>query len=76
MPNNKAKQAPDFEATLHELEAIVQKMEAGELSLEDSLKHFEKGVQLTKSCQHALSQAEQRVEALITDDEESKPPTA
>lgn len=56
---------PDFEASLVELEAIVDKLEQGELSLDDSLKQFERGVQLTRVCQTALRQAEQKVEILL-----------
>ncbi len=55
---------PGFEATLHELESLVEQMEQGELSLEDSLKSFEKGIKLTRECQSALSEAEQKVEIL------------
>jgi exodeoxyribonuclease VII small subunit len=57
--------AADFERSLAELEAIVHKLEQGELSLDDSLKHFERGVQLTRACQAALKQAEQKVEILM-----------
>lgn len=57
--------APDFEASLAELETIVEKLEQGELSLDDSLKQFERGVQLTRVCQAALTQAEQKVEILL-----------
>ena len=57
--------APDFEASLTELEAIVEKLEQGDLSLDDSLKQFERGVQLTRICQTALTQAEQKVEILL-----------
>jgi exodeoxyribonuclease VII small subunit len=57
--------APDFEASLAELEGIVEKLEHGELSLEESLKQFERGVQLTRVCQTALTQAEQKVEILL-----------
>ena len=57
--------APDFEASLAELEAIVEKLEQGELSLDDSLKQFERGVQLTRICQTALTQAEHKVEILM-----------
>ena len=57
--------APDFEASLAELESIVEKLEQGELSLDDSLKQFERGVQLTRICQTALTQAEQKVEILL-----------
>jgi exodeoxyribonuclease VII small subunit len=55
----------DFERSLAELEAIVEKLEQGELSLDESLRHFERGVQLTRVCQGALQQAEQKVEILL-----------
>jgi len=55
---------PDFEAALAELEAIVQRLEQGELSLEESLRQFERGVVLTRSCQKALRQAEQKIRVL------------
>jgi exodeoxyribonuclease VII small subunit len=56
--------APDFEASLAELEAIVQRLEQGELPLEESLRQFERGVALTRSCQKALRQAEQKIRML------------
>lgn len=62
---------PDFEQSLHELEALVLKMESGDLSLEDSLKEFERGVQLTRQCQEALTVAEQRVKLLAADGTQS-----
>jgi exodeoxyribonuclease VII small subunit len=55
----------DFERALAELEGIVEKLEAGDLTLDESLKHFERGVQLTRACQTALKQAEQKVEILM-----------
>ena len=55
---------PDFEASLAELEAIVQRLEQGELPLEESLRQFERGVALTRSCQKALRQAEQKIRVL------------
>jgi exodeoxyribonuclease VII small subunit len=55
----------DFERSLAELEAIVEKLERGDLSLEDSLQCFERGVQLTRACQTALRQAEHKVEILM-----------
>jgi exodeoxyribonuclease VII small subunit len=55
----------DFERSLAELEEIVDRLERGDLSLDDSLKHFERGVQLTRLCQAALKQAEQKVEILV-----------
>ena len=54
-----------FEKSLKELEALVGKMEQGNLSLEESLQHFERGIQLTRVCQEALKQAEQKVEILL-----------
>ncbi len=61
---------PDFETAIAELEALVQRMESGELSLEDSLREFERGVQLTRLCQDALKAAEQRVKLLTADGQE------
>jgi len=54
-----------FEKKLTRLEEIVEKMEAGELSLDDSLKHFEEGVKLSKDCHKQLSEAEQKVQVLM-----------
>jgi exodeoxyribonuclease VII small subunit len=55
----------DFERSLTELETLVEKLEQGELSLDESLQCFERGVQLTRVCQAALKQAEQKVEILL-----------
>jgi len=55
----------DFENSLQQLEEIVNKMEQGQLSLEQSLDAFEQGVQLTRQCQTTLKNAEQRVSMLI-----------
>lgn len=57
---------PDFEKSLKELESLVERMEQGEQSLEQSLKDFEHGIALTRQCQRALEQAEQRVQQLIS----------
>ncbi|MFZ2288793.1 MAG: exodeoxyribonuclease VII small subunit [Halopseudomonas yangmingensis] len=57
--------APDYEKSLAELQALVERLESGELSLEDSLGAFEQGVALTRDCQQALSQAEQKVQLLL-----------
>jgi exodeoxyribonuclease VII small subunit len=62
----------DFEASLQELEALVEKMEQGELSLEQSLKDFERGVALTRACQQALQEAEQKVQILMQKDEQGE----
>jgi exodeoxyribonuclease VII small subunit len=54
-----------FEASLKKLETLVETMEAGELSLEESLKAFQEGIALTRACQKALSDAEQTVAQLV-----------
>jgi exodeoxyribonuclease VII small subunit len=59
------KKSYPFEQSLVKLENLVEKMEAGDLTLEDSLKTFEEGIRLTRECQQALSQAEQKVKMLI-----------
>ena len=61
----RAKKSVNFEEALEQLEDLVEAMEAGDLSLEDSLKSFEKGVKLTRECQQALNEAEQKVETLL-----------
>ena len=60
-----AKKSYPFEASLEKLEKLVEKMEGGNLSLEESLKVFEEGVKLTKECQQALTRAEQKVKMLM-----------
>jgi exodeoxyribonuclease VII small subunit len=57
--------APDFERSLTELEALVTKLEEGDVPLEDALKTFERGVALTRQCQTALRTAQQKVEILL-----------
>ncbi|MBQ0833722.1 exodeoxyribonuclease VII small subunit [Marinobacter sp.] len=59
----------DFEKSLDELETLVRNLEQGELSLEQSLTAFERGVKLTRACQQALKSAEQRVEQLVQNDD-------
>ncbi len=54
-----------FEDSLEELEQLVEQMEQGEISLEESLKSFERGVKLTNTCQKALQDAEQKVQILL-----------
>lgn len=58
----------DFEQSLRELEGLVERMEQGESSLEQSLKDFEQGILLTRRCQQALQQAEQKVSILLHKD--------
>lgn len=62
-------QIKNFEHNLQELETLVESMESGELSLDEALKHFEKGIKTVRSCQEALSAAEQRVQILLEDDD-------
>ena len=63
---------PSFEHSLEELEALVERMEDGELSLEESLKTFERGMQLARACQKALDEAEQRIEVLAAEDDQPR----
>jgi exodeoxyribonuclease VII small subunit len=56
---------PDFEQALAELEALVTRLERGDLPLEEALKSFERGVALTRTCQAALTAAQQKVEILL-----------
>jgi exodeoxyribonuclease VII small subunit len=54
-----------FEDSLAELEQLVSQLEQGDISLEESLKSFERGVSLTRTCQKALQDAEQKVHILL-----------
>lgn len=65
--NEDNKTTSDFEAALAELAALVERMEKGDLSLDDSLKTFERGIALTRTCQEALQNAELRVRKLTTE---------
>ncbi|MBI3776290.1 MAG: exodeoxyribonuclease VII small subunit [Gammaproteobacteria bacterium] len=69
----KKPKTPDFESALHELENIVERMEKGELTLEESLQQFERGVLLTRTCQQSLQDAEQKVHILLKKDGTSAP---
>ena len=62
----------NFEEALEELERLVSSMEEGELSLEDSMKAFEKGIKLTRECQTALQKAEQKVQILLNESGETQ----
>jgi exodeoxyribonuclease VII small subunit len=64
---------PSFEQALAELESLVETMEQSELSLEDSLKSFERGVLLTRTCQQALKDAEQKIEILTENNPDAEP---
>jgi exodeoxyribonuclease VII small subunit len=61
----KKKTTTSFEDALAELEQLVNRLERGEISLEESLQSFERGVNLTRICQKALQEAEQKVQILI-----------
>jgi exodeoxyribonuclease VII small subunit len=67
MPTQKASKeaAPDFEMAMRDLEELVERLEQGDLPLEESLAAFERGVLLTRACQTALKEAEQKVEILL-----------
>ena len=56
---------PDFEVAMKDLEELVDRLERGDLPLEESLAAFERGVVLTRACQTALKEAEQKVEILL-----------
>ena len=62
----------DFEKALEQLEGIVEDLESGDLSLENSLKSFEKGIKLARQCQEQLSKAELQVQKLIEENGELK----
>jgi exodeoxyribonuclease VII small subunit len=57
-----------FEDSMAELEQLVEQMEQGDISLEESLKSFERGIKLTRTCQKALQDAEQKVQILLEKD--------
>lgn len=61
--------AENFEKSMAELEKIVDSLERGEITLDESLALFEKGVKLSKTCQNILDKAEKKVSVLILDEE-------
>lgn len=69
----KSSKQPDFETALAELESLVETMEQGDLSLEESLKQFERGITLTRGCQESLKEAEQKVQILLSKNGEPEP---
>ena len=62
----------NFEKSLKQLEKIVEDLESGDMSLEESLKSFERGIKLTRQCQEELSKAELKIQRLIEENGESK----
>ncbi|HEX3818255.1 MAG TPA: exodeoxyribonuclease VII small subunit [Chthoniobacterales bacterium] len=71
-PTKKATAPPSFEEAMKRLEEIVEKMESGELPLEDLIVRYEEGVKLVKVCQERLTSAEERIE-MITRNSAGKP---
>jgi exodeoxyribonuclease VII small subunit len=69
MPKSKPQ---DLEKSLHSLEALVERMENDDLTLQDSLKEFEEGIKLVQHCQKSLTDAEQKVEILLEKSKLSK----
>jgi len=69
--NAKKEALPDFEKSLAELETLVERLESGELSLDESLRQFKRGVELTRHCQGVLDRAQQTVEKLLEIDDET-----
>ncbi len=76
-------EVPSFEAALKQLEEIVQRLEKGELSLEESLKLYEDGIRLSRLCHGKLEEAEGKIELLVKDargglalDKQGQPRTA
>ena len=60
-----AKKTVNLEKALHDLEVLVEELESGDLPLETAMKKFEEGIKLTRGCQAALKEAEQKVEILL-----------
>jgi exodeoxyribonuclease VII small subunit len=73
MAKKSSTKQPDFESALAELETLVSNMEQGDLSLEESLKLFERGIVLTRGCQESLKEAEQKVQILLSKSGEPEP---
>ena len=69
--DTKTTDLPDFEKALEELESLVERLESGELSLDQSLLQFKRGVELTRHCQEVLEQAHLVVEKPIEPEDET-----
>ena len=72
MTSKKPQKAPAFEKSLQELDALVEKLETGQLPLEESLLCFQQGIELARHCQERLQAAEQQVQILIGADKNGK----
>jgi exodeoxyribonuclease VII small subunit len=64
-PKDSGPSRPDFEQALAELESLVERLERGDLPLDEALRTFERGVELTRHCQASLKAAQQKVEILL-----------
>jgi len=73
VPKKKESSVGGLEESLKELEALVERLEAGDLPLEEALEQFERGIKLTRSCQTILKDAEQKVEILLKKTEQAEP---
>ena len=73
MPKKEESSVGGLEESLKELEALVERLESGDLPLEDALAQFEHGIKLTRSCQTILKDAEQKVEILLKKTEQAEP---
>ncbi len=73
LPGNSTGAEPSFEDSVRRLSEIVERLEGGELPLEDSLKLFEEGIRLARTSQARLDAAERRVEELLGIDEDGNP---
>ena len=69
--SEKSENLPGFEKSLEELETLVERLESGDLSLDESLSQFKRGVELTRHCQAVLEKAQQTVEQLLDVEDES-----
>ena len=65
MATTRKAKTPDFEKLLGELDKIVQRMEQGDQSLDQTMKDFERGMELSEQCQKSLDAAQQRVDKLV-----------
>jgi|SRR5579863_10409114 exodeoxyribonuclease VII small subunit len=72
-PDAPAPETPSFEASIKRLTAIVETLERGDLPLEESLRLFEEGVELSRTSQKRLDAAEKRVEQLLAVDDQGRP---
>lgn len=73
MTDKKNQSAGDLDGSLQELESVVEQLESGDLSLEEALKQFERGIKLTRKCQTTLKEAEQKVEILLKKTADAEP---